>query len=445
MEKKKQDTKNKRKKRSIRTEFIEMTMIPALIIGIVLTSISINTLIRNMTNEIQNSLSIAAHSVYNTYSLLIQGDYAVVDGKLKKGNVILSNDYSILDELKASYQMEITLFYGQERMLSTIRDEDGNCLEGTLADPKVSKWVLEKGKEYFSKDLKIGGVSYYGYYIPIKNRDQSIVGMAFAGKPASEVSDMVTDVVIKSVAVAFIVILVTVLLSIVASQKLLESVYAVMEYLGHVSRSDFSRKMPERAMQRKDEIGDMAQYAADVGKTLLALITTDPLTKLYNRRACTQYLQQRIEKCEKYKSNLLTVAIGDIDYFKKVNDTYGHDGGDLVLTSLAQLFGREIEEKDIGIVARWGGEEFLFVINRPLDEAKEIMTRLLLEVRKQTFDFEGQSFHVTMSLGMNASIVGEDFDSIIRKADHALYASKENGRDQISTTDGTVIRLCELE
>lgn len=440
----KEEKKQTGRRSGIRSTFVKLSMVPALIIGVILTGIWANSMVRNMTTEISNSLSVAAHSVYNAYSLIATGDYTFENGKLKKGNVILSGDYSVVDEMKRAYNMDITLFYMDERVLTTITDENGQRVVGSKANEDVKKWVLEKGREFFSKDVTIGKVRYYGYYVPMLNKDQSIVGIAFAGKPAKEVSDMVTTTMLKTIVASFAVILITVLMSIVASQKLVYSVYAVMEYLGHVSKSDFSQKMPEKAMQREDEIGEMAKYAAETGKTLLQLITTDPLTKLYNRRACGQYLQRRIEKCNKHEENLITVAIGDIDFFKKVNDTYGHDYGDLVLTTLAEKFRTTIEKHDLGIVARWGGEEFLFVLEQPMDQAKETLKNLMLAIRKIEFDCEGTKFQVTMSMGINGEIVGNDFDTIVKKADGMLYDSKENGRDQLRTVAGEVIKMSEV-
>ena len=185
-----------KKKRSIKRTLIGLSVIPAVFIGIALMMISVHSLWTGMSSEVSNSLSIAANSLYNTYSLVSPGDYEIKDGVLMKGDMVIEGDYTIVDALKKSYGMEITLFYGDERKLTTITDENGNRLVGTKADSQTVKWVLETGRKYFSSKVKIGGEDYFGYYVPILNKDRSVVGMAFAGKKRTEVMESIWSSII---------------------------------------------------------------------------------------------------------------------------------------------------------------------------------------------------------------------------------------------------------
>ncbi len=428
-----------KKKRSIRRTLIGLSVLPAFFVGAALIIISVTSLWNGMTEEVSNSLSIAANSLYNTYSLVAPGDYEMKDGSLMKGEVVIAGDYAIVDALKESYGMEITLFYGDERILTTITDESGKRLVGTRADSQTVKWVLESGRKYFSKNVEIGGEQYFGYYVPMLNKDKSVVGMAFAGKKRAEVLSSIWETIMSSFLICVLILVATIFICVTSSQKIIAALKSIMEYLGFLAQSDFSKKMPKHVQDRTDEIGDMGKYAQEVSRSLEEMITTDPLTKLYNRRACKKYLDKRIEKCEKRQENLITVAIGDIDHFKKINDTYGHDCGDLVLVTVSEILKKQMG--DSGCVARWGGEEFLLVFEKKTEVAVEQLCAILKEIRNYEFDYKGEKFRITFTFGVNGDILGHSYDEIVNNADECLYKGKAGGRDRIVFTDGKVIEL----
>lgn len=428
-----------KKKKSIRRTLIGLSVMPAVFVGIALMIILVHSLWVGMTGEVSNSLSIAANSLYNTYSLVAPGDYMLKDGTLMKGDLVIDGDYAIVDALKESYGMEITLFYGDERRLTTITDADGNRLIGTKADSQTVRWVLETGRKYFSKKVEIGGEDYFGYYIPILNKDKNVVGMAFAGKKRAEVINSIAGSMMQAVLICLLFVAATLLVCVAASQKIVAALGSIMEYLGFLAQSDFSKKMPKHVQNRTDEIGDMGKYAEDVSRSLEEMITTDPLTKLLNRRACKKYLDKWIEICRKQKENRITVAIGDIDYFKKINDTYGHDCGDMVLVTVSDIFKKHM--KDNGCVARWGGEEFLLVFEKDTKAAGDMLREILSEIKEHEFDYKGETFRITFTFGVNGDIIGHSYDEIVNSADECLYKGKTGGRDRMVFTNGQVIEL----
>ena len=154
---------------------------------------------------------------------------------------------------------------------------------------------------------------------------------------------------------------------------------------------------------------------------------TDALTGLVNRRR----IRDIIEKI--YKSNDplgYSVAMCDIDFFKKVNDNYGHDVGDEVLKRVAQTLSGACDE---GVsVSRWGGEEFLVVFDKMNgDEAFVYLQDMLNRVRALEFNIADRSFRVTMTMGLAEFDFKSDVDTMIKQADEKMYHGKENGRNQI--------------
>ena len=161
-------------------------------------------------------------------------------------------------------------------------------------------------------------------------------------------------------------------------------------------------------------------------KELQRAANTDMLTKLWNRLFLMQYMEKKVASPDIFMS----IAIGDIDFFKKVNDTYGHECGDEVLRTLAAVFKKEMEGH--GVVARWGGEEFIFVFEGVNgDEAMVLLDHLQRVVRDTVINYEGLQLKVTMTFGLVEYNTKLRLDENINIADERLYIAKEKGRDRI--------------
>lgn len=161
-------------------------------------------------------------------------------------------------------------------------------------------------------------------------------------------------------------------------------------------------------------------------KELQRAANTDMLTKLWNRLFLMQYMEKKVASPDIFMS----IAIGDIDFFKKVNDTYGHECGDEVLRTLAAVFKKEME--GYGVVARWGGEEFIFVFEGVNgDEAMVLLDHLQRVVRDTVINYEGLQLKVTMTFGLVEYNTKLRLDENINIADERLYIGKEKGRDRI--------------
>ena len=154
---------------------------------------------------------------------------------------------------------------------------------------------------------------------------------------------------------------------------------------------------------------------------------TDPLTQLPNRRAMMDAIHTALKKAP---DQAFSVAIADIDFFKKINDTYGHNCGDYTLKALANKF-REFCGDRIN-VCRWGGEEFCFFMpGMNLDEAAAAMNDLCNAVRRIPLSFEDTDFIITITIGVSENDFKSPIDAILEEADRKLYMGKESGRDKV--------------
>lgn len=162
---------------------------------------------------------------------------------------------------------------------------------------------------------------------------------------------------------------------------------------------------------------------------LQAMATTDFLTKLYNRNYFFSTIKH-VQAQAKRTNYQYGVIMLDIDHFKKVNDTFGHDAGDLTLVEIAKTLQEAARESDI--VCRWGGEEFLILMQKSTFEelcnfARRI--RLLIEKKDLVLDVDALTFHVTASIGV--ALGDDNIEAAISTADARLYRAKENGRNQV--------------
>ncbi len=166
-------------------------------------------------------------------------------------------------------------------------------------------------------------------------------------------------------------------------------------------------------------------------KLLEELVKKDGLTNLYNHRYFHDRMVEEFNRCKRYGLSVSCVFM-DIDFFKKINDTYGHQAGDAILQKLAEIILANI--RDVDIAARYGGEEFALILpHTSIENAAKFSERVRSSVDETDFQFDGNSIKVTVSLGVASFPVNDPktHTDIIRFADEALYAAKTAGRNRV--------------
>ena len=167
----------------------------------------------------------------------------------------------------------------------------------------------------------------------------------------------------------------------------------------------------------------------EYNKKLERMAGSDPLTGLLNRRYMSDILR-KLESRYKQERVPLSMAMGDIDFFKKVNDTYGHDSGDVVLKEIAAMFTEFMEDK--GYASRWGGEEFLLVFRGiNADEVFQMLEGFRDSVARKDIKSDGKIIKVTMTFGLEEYSSHAGIDETIKKADEKLYLGKNGGRNRV--------------
>jgi len=156
--------------------------------------------------------------------------------------------------------------------------------------------------------------------------------------------------------------------------------------------------------------------------------TYDPLTNLLNIRSTDQQLQI-IYDAHYHDEDAFSLIMCDIDHFKNVNDTYGHDVGDFVLKEVAQIIKSQVREKDI--VGRWGGEEFLIVVHDCKLNTLVLAERIRASIENHVYKYNSYELNVTITLGVSSYHANSNIASLVKSADMKLYRGKKNGRNQV--------------
>ena len=165
--------------------------------------------------------------------------------------------------------------------------------------------------------------------------------------------------------------------------------------------------------------------------------TTDQLTGIYNRRVIFEALDEAMDNSKQSKDRQFATIMFDIDFFKQVNDNYGHAGGDAVLISFAKLLQTEISSPNI--VGRIGGEEFLAILYLDPDQAKEFCIKLIKKINSNVVNFDGKDIKVSSSGGVAFSTETETSADLTNKADERLYEAKKDGRNRFKLIDSELV------
>ena len=413
-----------------------ISILPLLLFGLIIIFSSTFFFSRAIHKEVATEMEISAELCISLLDSVYPGDYQLkehtVQGKtaysLFKGDADITTEYALVDNIKSKTDMDVTLFYKDTRILTTIRSWDGLRLVGTGAPEAIISEVLEPGEPQFYDNVIINQTPYFAYYTPLTNRDGSVVGMLFIGKPTESVNKMIQSSVLPIIAIGVISLIITAWFSFRYAKQIVSTLQKLKEFFAKVSSGNLDATPDASILKREDEFTSIGQAAITMQRSLKTLIERDALTDLYNRRSCDKMLRETITKNRKHGTSFCTV-LADIDHFKSINDTYGHESGDVVLQNIAKLLKTHIHKQ--GYVGRWGGEEFLMIYeNCSLEQAKEKLSTLLVALRETTHKLDNGEIKVTLTFGVVCDSSLEPHE-LIKKADENLYMGKANGRDCI--------------
>lgn len=259
----------------LKKRLLLMALIPVLAMGILILIIVGITINQTFTNDKRTALKAVAQGVLEVYEMQSREPFRNEGNKIYKGDFCVSDSSDLLERIKSDTGLELSLFYGDVRVATTVKDEEGRPKVNTRAPEEAIKVVLEQGEPYFNESITALGIKYYGSYMPLldsRNGKDAVVGMVFAGYPRT--------LSMKQLNKLYFVLALTILIL-----SILITVNAVLSANGICRNLDISRyalakiaggrldtEVSENTLKRADEIGDIARNVNRVKEELRKIV-----------------------------------------------------------------------------------------------------------------------------------------------------------------------------
>lgn len=251
---------------------IAMGGVPLLIGMLVLLVISLTTLEKSLETENESGLAKTASMLENLLESAYSGEFSLSEtGSLQKGRLDLTFLMGALDKVKEHENVELTIFYGDTRVMTTLVDENGERIIGTKASEKVANKVLG-GETYFDTDLQINGSNYYAYYSPLNNPNGTVCGMIFVGVPSASIDAMISANLSTISVAAFIMLALALGIIIFFAAGMAKAVKSATAAITEMTNGNLVVAFDKKACRRSDEIGEIVRSAERLCLTLRQMI-----------------------------------------------------------------------------------------------------------------------------------------------------------------------------
>ncbi len=247
----------KRKGTKLLLKISLLVILPIILVAAVCTYASVRNEISLAGDLIRSQLQSVAYCTADVFFGMGEGELTFEDGILKRGDSVFITQ-EILEKLKTETGVDITFFYGDTRVLTSLKDKNGNYQTGTKMSDDVKKVVLDQGQEYYNGTIQVLGEEYAGYYHPIKVSGK-MVGVIFAGRSKVEIQKTIRKELVSLFIGIIVILLCTLVIAMLVVMKMVGSLEHAVMNLNVMSKGNLNLQLSQRLMKRRDEIGDMVR------------------------------------------------------------------------------------------------------------------------------------------------------------------------------------------
>lgn len=288
----------------MQAKILSMALIPLLLLGIATILIGNNRISEVVTDSIENGLRGAAVSVQDTLNYVDEGAYQIVDGKLYKGEFNVSDATDIADNIKESTDMDITIFYGDTRYMTSVVDASGARVIGTQAGAAIIEKVLNGGQEHFATNVDVVGQPYFGYYLPMyETGTTTITGMVFAGMPQADAEAQINRIITLIGGIFLVVFIACAVLIFILVMSMVKALHKGVQALDNVAAGKLNFDVDAKAVKRKDEIGEICR-SIDKVKSELHEIVNDIKADGVALNEASAFLQEKTAESSEHVSQV---------------------------------------------------------------------------------------------------------------------------------------------
>lgn len=338
---------------TIRKKLLLCSILPISVLGIIIVFMSLTFLRNSIINQVENSLRGTAAATLAAYDQN-SGTYLVAEnGDVWKGGYNISNSEKLLDTIKEKSGIDVTFFYGNKRIMTSIKEQSGERILGSPAGSKIEEMVLQNGKEYFSKNVSVDGVMYFGYYVPVFQGDDSNepVGMVFAGINKNQTLYSVLRIVFYMTVIVLVIAIIGIVGAGLISNTISRVLKSEITSLEYLAMGNLNVQIDKKNLQRKDEIGDLSR-AIDTLKTdlrsVIGGISESTNLLISSSDSLEQTSHQTFENMDYVMQSVDTIttsAISQAKDTKSASDNITHMGNLIIETgSEADLLNKNADK-----------------------------------------------------------------------------------------------------
>lgn len=267
--------KTKKKQMRIWTfsnKLLTMCLLPMVLVCLLITGLSTTTIRSAIDQEVFNSLEIVATSVNEIYTNLYVGDYSVdFVGKVRKGDTIITGQYQLVDALKEKTGFEVSMLFGNMRLITTVPKENGARANGIPTDKEIYKQI-ETGETLFLKDYVLLGRECYVYYEPLINSDGSIIGAIEVVKDSASINETINAQVSRIIIFSIIFVIIVGLAVSILARGMVSRMARICRFLGRLISGKLDHVPNSKALKVNDELGDIYRNCVQVQDTFKHMV-----------------------------------------------------------------------------------------------------------------------------------------------------------------------------
>ena len=327
-------------KLTIRKKMLLSSLVPIGVLGIIIVLLSMTYLRKSIVNQVEQSLRGTASATLAAYDQN-SGSYIVAEnGDIWKGGYNISSSDKLLDTIKEKSGTDVTFFYGTKRIMTSITDKNGDRILGSPAGAKIEEVVLKNGQEYFSKNVSIDGVLYFGYYVPVFQGDDTSapIGMVFAGINKNETLNNALSVVFYMIIIVVVIGVIGMLGAGLISNSISKTLKAETVCMEELATGNLNVQVNENYLKRKDELGDLSRSISKLQTDLRAVIggINDSTNQLINSSdSLEQTSHQTFENMDYVMQSVDTITTGAVSQAQdtqNASDNIEHMGNLIIET-----------------------------------------------------------------------------------------------------------------
>lgn len=425
----------------LRIKIMLVALFPMILMAVIVGIAAARNMREGMQQEMMYALETEAHSLEQLYNAVNDDAYSVSGDKLMKGSFNVTDETDFLDSLVEGTDMQVTLFYGDTRMATTLKDQSGKRLTGTKADESVAKAVTQDGRTVEDYNITIDGEKYYACYAPLKDSGDKVIGMTFAGKPVKQVEALISQRTRGIIIAETVMVLIALVVIFILTRSIQIGLLAAEKAVHSLSNGDLTAVVESKAMWRNDELGDMAKGVAVLMNQLLEVVnniraSSEQLLKsgtdLSNMASQTSSTADDISKAIEEISQGAVAQADEIEKASHDVDTMGQ---------LIEHIADNVAELDQGTQEIKGSSDRSIDIIRELTDSNDRSMEAVKEISRQVNATNESALKIRAAVDLITSIA-EETNLLSLNASIEAARAGEQGRG-FAVVAGQIQKLAE--